>query len=181
MNRLASWRLGVLFAGLWFAGSQPVWAASSVAGGMGQAAQSPADRLNAALQQVGMQGCAGAINRAARFLFEDGDANFTLQPLGPDTNRWPTVVVIESAHPAQGKVRFTTLTVSPGQSCSGFYEQVIYWPTPCAELKKTVFAEFANTRVILHDVVVSELGPALQVYLMPAGAGCNSVKKELFH
>jgi hypothetical protein len=32
----------------------------------------------------------------------------------------------------------------------------------------------------MRDVKVSDDGPALQVYLMPAGAGCVSVKKELF-
>ena len=156
-------------------------ASSSVAGGMGEAVLSPSDRLTNALQQIGMTTCAGAVQRAAKFLFEDGDANFTVQPLGPDANRWPTVIVIEGSHAAMGKTRFSTLTVTPGPTCSGFYQQVISWPVPCAELKRTVFADFQNVRVVLRNVQVSELGPALQVYLMASGTGCVSVKKELFH
>jgi hypothetical protein len=148
---------------------------------MGQAAPSPIERLNAALSQIGITACAGAVQRAAGFLFEDGEANFSIQPLGPDANRWPTVIVIESAHATMGRTRLTTLTVSPGPGCSGFYEQVIYWPQPCDELKKSVFAAFQPPHPLLRDVEVSELSPAVQLYLIPAGAGCTSVKKEMFH
>ncbi len=155
---------------------------AGVAQGMSTGAPSAEDRLDAALHQIGMTQCSGVVTRAARFLFEDGEANFTVQPLGPDANRWPTVIMIEGAHKAAGATRLTSLTVSPGMAgCAGFYEQVISWPTPCDQLKSTTFASFQNPKVILRNVKVSELGPGLQLYLMPSGAGCVSVKKELFH
>ncbi len=154
---------------------------SNVAGGMSAAGPSAEDRLADALRQIGLTECAPAVERAAHFLFEDGEVNFTVQPLGPDANRWPTVVVIEGAHAAAGRTRFSTLTVAPGPACSGLYEQVIAWPTPCAELKATTFSAYANAKIILRNVQVSELNPGLQVYLMPSGSGCVSIKKELFH
>jgi hypothetical protein len=160
--------------------AQPAGSAG-VAGSMGQAVQTPAARLAAALGQIGLTSCAAPVMRAAGFLFEDGEANFTIQPLGPDANRWPTVIVIEGAHAAMGKTRLTTLTVSPGVTCSGFYEQVIWWPTPCDKLKSTVFAAFGPPKLLLRDIQVSELNPAVQLYLEPAGTGCTSVKKEMFH
>ncbi len=155
--------------------------AGGVAGSMGGQTQTPSQRLAAALAQIGLTTCAAATQRAADFLFEDGEANFTVQPLGPDANRWPTVIVIEGAHQAMGTTRLSTLTVSPGPTCAGFYEQVIYWAMPCDKLRASVFAAFGPPRVILRNVQVSELNPALQLYLTPAGAGCTSVKKELFH
>ena len=155
---------------------------AGVAQGMSTGASSAEDRLDAALHQIGMTQCSGVVSRAARFLFEDGEANFTVQPLGPDANRWPTVIMIEGSHKAAGATRLTSLTVSPGAAgCAGFYEQVISWPTPCDQLKATTFASFQNPKVILRNVKVSELGPGLQLYLMPSSAGCVSVKKELFH
>lgn len=160
--------------------AQPA-APGGVAGAMGQGAPSPADRLNAAMSQIGLTACAGAVQRAANFLFEDGEVNFSVQPLGPDANRWPTVVVIEGAHANMGRTRLTTLTVSPGPGCSGFYEQVIYWPTGCDQLQKTVFAAFQAPHPLLRTVQVSELSASVQLYLMPSGAGCTSVKKEMFH
>jgi hypothetical protein len=159
----------------------PAAPSSNVAGGMSAGAPSAEDRLADALRQIGMTECAASTERAAHFLFEDGEANFTVQPLGPDANRWPTVIVIEGAHAAAGRTRFSTLTVAPGPGCAGLYEQVIAWPTPCAELKATTFSAYANAKVVLRNVQVSELNPGLQVYLMPSGAGCVSIKKELFH
>ncbi len=155
--------------------------AGGVAGSMGAQVQPPPQRLAAALAQIGMTTCAAAAQRAADFLFEDGEANFTVQPLGPDANRWPTVIVIEGAHQTMGKTRLSTLTVSPGPTCSGLYEQVIWWDMPCDKLKTSVFAAFGAPHTLLRNVQVSELNAGLQLYLTPAGAGCTSVKKELFH
>jgi hypothetical protein len=150
---------------------------SAVARGMGDS--SPSQEIARALEQIHMTDCAGAVRQATDFLFEGQDANFIVQPLGPDSVRWPVVFVIESADPAGGHTRFATLMISP--NCSGMYEQVIYWSQPCSVIKSTVFAKFTGEHLMLSQVRVSDAGPALQVYLTPAGAGCVSIKKELFH
>ncbi len=154
---------------------------SGVAGAMGAPGPSPLERLDAALQQVGMTLCAPAVERAAKFLFQDGEANFVVQPLGPDANRWPTVITIESAHLTMGRTRLATLVAAPGIGCPGFYTQTISWAEPCDVLKRTVFSGFSASHKLLKAVDVSELNAAVQVYLMPAGNGCVSVKKEMFH
>ena len=157
----------------------------SVAGGFRSAqAPTPVQRLNAAVQQLGIRACAPVFAQAGGFLFEDGRAEFVVQPLGPDVNRWPSVVTAESSHPggtprAPRQTRLTTLIVAPAGSCSGLYQQVIYWPEPCTTLKTRVFAGFGAERPLLANVRQSEANPGLQLYLMPAGAGCVSVKKEL--
>jgi hypothetical protein len=140
---------------------------------------SPSQQLALALQAIHMTACAGAVERVANFLFEGQDARFIAQPIGPDADRWPTVFVIESADPAGGPNRFSTLMIS--SNCSGMYEQTVYWPQPCAVIKSTLFAKFTGEHPLLSEVQVSDSGPALQVYLTAAGAGCISTKKELFH
>lgn len=149
---------------------------SAVARGMSDS--NPSQQVARALQAMHLTACAGAVQQATDFLFEGQEANFIAQPLGPDADRWPTVFVIESADPAGGHDRFATLMVSP--NCSGMYEQTIYWPQPCSVVKSTVFAKFTGEHPLLKEVQVSDSGPALQVYLTPAGAGCVSIKKELF-
>ena len=57
----------------------------------------------------------------------------------------------------------------------------IYWDMPCPKLKASVFAAFGAPRTLLRNVQVSELNAGLQLYLTPAGTGCVSMKKELFH
>jgi hypothetical protein len=152
-------------------------------GGVGAAFRAPPDalaRLNASIKSINLNTCAPIISQAAAFLFDRGDVQFVVQPLGPDANRWPTVVTSEGANGEKQQTRLTTLIVAPAGSCSGLYQQVIYWPESCTAVKARVFADFKNEKAFLRNVRVSEANPGLQLYLMPAGAaGCVSVKKEL--
>lgn len=159
---------------------------AGVAGGFRSSALTAVQRLMGALGQVGNTSCAPVFQQAAQFLFEDAPVQFVVQPLGPNANRWPTVVTAEGTHAAPPgsaaatQTRLTTLIVAPAGTCSGLYQQVIYWPEPCPALKKRVFAAFRNERLLQSRVRQSEANPGLQLYLMPAGAaGCVSVKKEL--
>lgn len=154
----------------------------NVAGGLGIAPPeptTPAARLRSTLAAAGITTCAPILARAGEFLFEDGDGNYTIQPLGPDINRWPIVVTIESAHRSAGTTRLTVLTIAPSGSCAGSYQQTISWQQSCDELKRTVFAAFNSEKMLFRSVRQSELTPGIQLYLMPSGAGCVSVKKEL--
>lgn len=162
-------------------------AASGVAvaqsGGVGAAFRAPSDalaRLNASIKSINLTTCAPVFSQAAAFLFDRGDVQFVVQPLGPNANRWPTVITSEGANGDKQQTRLTTLVIAPAGSCSGLYQQVIYWPEACAAVKARVFADFKNEKLFLRNVRVSEGNPGLQLYLMPAGAGgCVSVKKEL--
>lgn len=154
----------------------------NVAGGLGiapVAPATPADKLRSTLAGAGITTCAPIIAKAGEFLFEDGDGNFTVQPLGPDVNRWPVVVTIESSHRTTGVTRLTILTIAPAGTCAGSYQQTIAWPQSCDELKRTVFASFNAEKILFRSVRQSELTAGIQLYLFPASQGCVSVKKEL--
>ena len=166
---------------LFFGASAPAYS-QNVAGGMGvtpPAPQTPAERLISSLTSAGITVCAPILARAGQFLFEDGDGNFTIQPLGPDVNRWPVVITIESAHPAAGTTRLTVLTIAPTGSCPGSYQQTIAWSQSCDVVKRTIFSAFGPDALLFRSVRQSELTPGIQLYLIPSGNGCISVKKEL--
>ena len=153
--------------------------AQYVAGNIGSMPGSTEQRLADALSSIGMTRCTTRAVQVGRFLMEGSDANFTVQPLGPNGDMWPTVITMESSHATNGTTRLSTISISP--NCAGFYQQTIYWSQPCATLRNTTFAAFTGTRRLLANVTVGELDVATQLYLMPAGAqGCVSVKKELF-
>ena len=157
--------------------SAPPPADAAVSSGMNDTAN-PSHELLLDLQQMHLTNCAVSVQQAMTFLFEGSQAQFTAQPLGPDSDRWPSVFVVESAPPAGGHTHLSTLVIAP--NCSGMYEQVVYWSQPCDVIKATVFAKFTGEHLLLRDVKVSDSGPALELYLTPAGTGCVSVKKELF-
>lgn len=177
--------LAVTTAGIAWAQGMGAQGAGGVAGGF-RSVITPIQELMTALSQIRLTACAPVFQQAGQFLFEDGQARFTVQPLGMDANRWPTAVTMETRHrvanaagaPAE-QTRLTTLVVAPAGTCSGLYNQVIYWPEPCAKVKARVFGAFAGERPMLRDVKRSEANPGLHVHLMPAGAGCVSMKQEL--
>lgn len=180
---LKSSRIGVMIASCLGAVLCAAPVMGQVAGGLGVQPQpsvrTPVERVRAALAQAGITICAPMIERAAQFLFEDGEGNFTLQPLAAEVNRWPVVLTMESAHATQGRTRLTIVTIAPAGSCAGSYEQIITWPQNCDVLKSTVFAAFKSERPLFRNVRQSELSPGIQLYLMHSGTGCVSVKKEL--
>lgn len=149
---------------------------AAVAGGMNDTAN-PSHELLLDLQQMHLTNCSASVQQAMSFLFEGQPVHFIAQPLGPDSDRWPAVFVVE-ADPPGGHAHLSTLMIAP--NCSGMYEQVIYWTQPCDAVKSTIFAKFTGEHVLTRDVKVSDSGPALEVYLSAAGTGCLSVKKELF-
>ncbi len=150
---------------------------AAVSSGMNDTAN-PTHELLLDLQQMHLTNCAVSVQQAMTFLFEGSHAQFTAQPLGPDSDRWPAVFVVETVPPAGGHSHLSTLMIAP--NCSGMYEQVIYWSQPCDIVKSTIFAKFTGEHVLARDVKVSDSGPAIELYLTPAGTGCVSVKKELF-
>lgn len=169
-----------LLACLGLLGSQAL--AQGVAGGMSTRRMGdlpPAERLRATLVSLGSPVCTNAIVTAAAYLFEDGEGDFTVQPLGPDSNRWPIVVTLESFHAQSGSSRLSVITIANSGSCSGNYQQTITWPQSCQVVRSTIFAKYGANRALFRSVQVSELTPAIQLYMMASGSGCVTIKKEL--
>jgi hypothetical protein len=157
-------------------GAPPPTVDSVVAGGLNE--DNPTHELLLDLRQMHLTNCAIQVQQAMNFLFDGEHARFIAEPLGQDSDHAPSVFVVESAPPVGGHTHLSTLMIAA--DCSGMYEQVIYWSQPCDIVKSTIFAKFTGEHLLLRDVRVSASGPALEVYLTPAGTGCVSVKKELF-
>ena len=138
-------------------------------------------RLAAALSRAGIKRCAPIVQRVAEFLWENGDAGFQLKLLGADADTSSVVVTLESNHPTLGTTRYATILVAPKETCSGYYEQTIFWAAACPVVKQSNFANFPNTAPLLRNIQASAASPTVSLYLMPAGAGCVSIKKEIFH
>ena len=142
--------------------------------------QSPMDRLGAQLARAGVKRCAPIVRAVAAFVTENSNAAFVVRSLGTVPDSSPVSVTVESAHASLGTTRYATITVVPSESCSGFYEQTIYWGIACSVVKTQNFANFPATRPILRNIQQSALSATVSLQLMPAGQGCISIKKEIF-
>lgn len=140
----------------------------------------PIDRLTQQLTKAGVKRCLPIVQTVGKFLIESGEAAFVVRSLGTNGDTSPVMVTIESSHPSLGTTRYSTVTVVPAESCAGYYEQSIYWAQACTAVRATNFANFPAPKALQKNIMTSTASPTVSLYLMPAGQGCLSVKKEIF-
>jgi hypothetical protein len=166
--------VGILCAGAMLvppAQTQPGTAAPKLA---------PIDRLTQQLTKAGVKRCLPIVQAVGKFLIENGEAAFIVKSLGANGDTSPVMVTTESSHRSLGTTRYSTLTVVPAESCAGYYEQSIYWAQACAAVRTTNFANFPPPKALQKNILTSAASPTVSLYLMPAGQGCVSIKKEIF-
>lgn len=83
--------------------------------------------------------------------------------------------------PGQQGPAYATATFAPlgTQNCGASYDAVIYWPDKCSDVAAKNFAKFPAIGAIKQDVAILDGGPNVRVFLMTAGQGCVSIKKEV--
>ncbi len=63
--------------------------------------------------------------------------------------------------------------------CDAMYQSVTYWTNSCDEVARVAFPSFKKTNPLRQYIAVLDGGPSAKVFLMPAGTGCVSIKKEV--
>lgn len=63
--------------------------------------------------------------------------------------------------------------------CDAGYDDVRYWPKSCADLAVQELANLGVLKPLGAVVSTFIMGPNQHVYLMPAGPGCVTIRKEL--
>lgn len=132
----------------------------------------------AAVQQ-GVFSCAGRINQVSSFLGYTPQAGALLMspPAQPDQRLVPLAMEVATASgPA-----YVTATFAPNQAngCGAAYDAVAYWPQKCELVAAQQFAGLKKMGPLKKDITVLDGGAATKVFLMPAGSGCVSIKKEV--
>ena len=132
----------------------------------------------AAVQQ-GIFACASRINQVTTFLGFNAQAGVTLMvpPGQADQRLLPLAMeTITESGPA-----YVSATFAPGQAngCGATYDAVTYWPQKCEAVAAKQFALLKRVGNLKKEIAVLDGGLATKVFLMPAGNGCISIKKEI--
>ena len=132
-------------------------------------------------QRNGIQKCIGRINQITSFITgTNANSGMVLNSVGPEANQRiaSTVLEIEGG----GITSYASASFAPGAAaneCSGTYEAVTYWPSNCSQVAAANFATFKASRPLYKNVMSLDGGQFAKVFLMPAGTGCVSIKKEM--
>lgn len=132
----------------------------------------------AAVQQ-GARTCASRINQVSNFLGfgPQAGAMLMMPPSQPDQRLIPLAMEV----PAEGGSAYVSATFAPNQAngCGAAYDAVVYWPQKCEAVAAKQFVGMKRAGQMKTNITMLDGGPATKVFLMPAGSGCVSIKKEV--
>jgi len=136
--------------------------------------------ITTAILQAGVKNCAERINRVTNYQIggQPFSAFLYMPPIDVDQHQLSLSMEIV---PAGEPLTYASATFSPSSAggCSSVSESIVYWGTTCDQVASKAFAGAAAQGSLLNNIRTLRLGDLARVYLMPAGAGCISIKKEL--
>lgn len=140
--------------------------------------------LNAAVVAYGKNGvrrCLKRVGQVTDFLSSGSKTGmFLFSPNEePDNRMLSTSMEIASAN----VLSYASSSFHPrGDSdCAGVYEAITYWQDNCDTVATQAYGKLRQSGVIQTHIRVLDGGPAMRVFLMPAGPGCVAIKKEVLY
>lgn len=132
----------------------------------------------AAVQQ-GVLNCASRINQVTNFLgfTPQAGALLMIPPAQPDQRVIPMAMEVAT----DSGSAYVSANFSPNQAngCGASYDAVAYWPHKCEAIANKQFPGMKNIGTLKKVITVLDGGNATKVFLMSAGSGCVSIKKEV--
>ena len=128
----------------------------------------------------GVRQCLGRIDQISNFM-ADGSlgsgASVFLAPGNPDRGLVSVSMEVQGGN----GLSFVNSAFSPSASgCDGEYVAVTYWAGDCEQVAAG-FPGFRLAAALRQHIVTLDGGPNAKIYLMPAGQGCISIKKEVVY
>lgn len=145
----------------------------------GEQAATGVNPVTQALVSQGVLACASRINQVTSFLGNGNQSAAMLFGIPGQPDQRMVSVSLELLAPDKSSA-YASASFAPNQAngCGAVYEAVIYWPQSCDVVASRQFPQARKLKVLQKSIQPLESGPA-KVFLMPAGSGCVSIKKEI--
>lgn len=128
---------------------------------------------------AGALACASRINQVTNFLGFNAQAGASMMvPPGQVDQR---ILPVAMETPTESGPAYVSANFAPNQAngCGAVYDAVVYWPLKCDALTTKQFASLKKVGLLKKDITILDGGATTKVFLMPAGSGCVSIKKEV--
>jgi hypothetical protein len=166
-----------------FAADQPARPQTPLPHEPAASAESNPSKVGAITQaavRAGVLSCAGRVEQVASFLTLNSrnGAVLFVPPSQPDQRLFSTSIEIENK---DAPLAYASATFAPGMAngCGTVYDSVVYWNVSCDEISTRNFAGAKRVGVLSRGIGILDAGLGSRIFLMPAGAGCVSIKKEV--
>jgi len=142
-------------------------------------AQQQANAITQVAAQQGMSSCIDRVQQVSNFLgfSPNTGAMFMTPPAQPNQRIIPLLMEV----PTETGGAYVSASFAPNQvnGCGATYDAVVYWPLACDVVATRQFPTLPKLGIMKKDIAVLDGGQAIKVFLMPAGNGCVSIKKEV--
>jgi hypothetical protein len=151
-------------------------------------AQKPVQVVNPSVNAVtqaavnaGALSCASRINQVINFLATGNQgigARLYMPAVEPDRKLISVSLEVQNENIPSA---YASASFAPNQAngCGAVYEAVMYWNMKCDNVAVKQFAGLKQIGAMRKEITMLDGGPDLKVFLMPAGSGCISIKKEV--
>jgi hypothetical protein len=145
--------------------------------------QKPAPQLSpvaAYAKQSGMVRCVDRLDQFSKFVTANSQSGaFVFMPKSEVDSQMASIS-FEVLSPEA--LAYASVTTAPKwNGCGGEYEAVVYWPVNCEEVALKHFPNTKPTGLLKKNITLLGEGSNMKVFLMPAGPGCVSIKKEILY
>lgn len=140
----------------------------------------PLNPITRQAQEGGVKRCLDRMEQLTSFV-AGGNPSAAVVSVSPKT---PDSMIASAAMEVQlpQAVVYSSVSVAPRwNGCSGQYEGVAYWQNNCAEVASKGFSQLKPVGVVQKAIQVLQGPGTMQVFLMSAGTGCVSIKKEVLY
>lgn len=130
--------------------------------------------------QSGIRRCLPRIDQVANFLSTGAQTGAMVFAAPVDADNRPSSVTLETL--GSNGLSYVDTSYSPTPAgCDAMYQTVTYWTDSCEQVAKVAFPHFVQSTPIRQYIAVLDGGASAKVFLMPAGPGCISIKKEVLY
>lgn len=150
-----------------------------------QAARAPAaaaeNPVAKAAREQGVRSCLQRISQTSNGLMQGAAAaGAVVFPAGemPDRQIFSNSFELLQA----SSLSYVSMNYAPdGVACNFSYETVQFWNVNCQQTAAESFKGAKPVGLMKQQINVLEISPSARVFLMPAGNGCVSIKKQVVH
>ena len=146
-----------------------------------QPAPSNVNGITQAAVKAGVLACTSRINQVANFLTAGSQGVGALMFLPPNNPDQQLISASLEIPMKDASSAYASASFAPNQAngCAGMYETVVYWPQKCSEVTNKNFSTLKKIRALSKNITVLDGGVSTKIFLLPAGTGCVSIKKEI--
>lgn len=144
------------------------------------AANNPnSNAITQAAVKQGILSCASRINSVTNFLGYTPQSGVIIQP--PPSQPDQRMVPVSIENQTEVGSAYVSANFAPNQAngCGATYDSVVYWAMSCDALADKQYGNLNKVGNLGKTIKVLDGGLATKIFLMPAGSGCISIKKEV--